>query len=225
MHYIEEEGYQKIIEYVDQISNDLKSLNDRLNRDDYQDFENFKDTGCFYGFHEAMIKQNQRVLMLHGALEKNLNEWRTNQERAEGEFEKIESENSYTNSFGEYDNSSNQKDYSDSIAAAFVYSGQSFTRNYNDLYRFMKTEEYQKAEKWLENSEINNYWQYVTNWNGENGYGEELLETSLSEILQTLPGVTVLDNILGSASSLFNLIDSYWGINSQELYAQMKEWL
>ena len=224
MRYIEEEGYQKIIEYVDQISNDLKSLNDRLNRDDYQDFENFKDTGCFYGFHEAMIKQNQRVLMLHGALEKNLNEWRANQECAEGEFRKIESESSYTNSFGEYYNSSNQKDYSDSVAAAFVYGGLSFTNNYNDLYRFMKTEEYQKAEKWLENSEINNYWQYVTNWNGENGYGEELLETSLSEILLTLPGVTVLDNILGDAGSLFNLIDSYWGISSQELYDQMKEW-
>lgn len=225
MYYIDEDGYQKIIDYVGQVSDNFKSVNDRLNRDDYQEFEVFKDTGCFYGFHQAMIRQNQRVLKLQDALKKVLADWKENKERAEGEIGTIESESSYTASFGEYYNNSGSKDYSGSIAAAFVYNGQSFTNDYNDIYRFMNTDEYKQAEQWLANSEINDYWQYVANYGGNNSYGEELLELSLSQMLQTLPGVdTEIDNILGDAGSLFSLIDSYWGVNSQELYDQLKGW-
>lgn len=224
MYYIDEDGYQKIIDFVGQVSDNFKSVNDRLNRDDYQDFEAFRDTGCFYGFHQAMIRQNQRVLKLQDALQKVLADWKENKERAEGEIGTIESESNYTASFGEYYNASGSKDYSGSIAAAFVYNGQSFTKDYNDIYRFMNTDEYKEAEGHLANSEINNYWQYVANYGGNNSYGEELLEISISQILKTLPGVETVDNILGNASSLFSLIDSYYGVNSQELYSQLKGW-
>lgn len=224
MYYIDEDGYQKIIDYVGQVSDDFKSVNDRLNRDDYQNFEIFKDTGCFYGFHQAMIRQNQRVLKLQDALKKVLADWKENKECTEGAVGTIESESSYTASFGEYYSASGSKDYSGSIAAAFVYNGQSFTKDYNDIYRFMNTDEYKKAERHLANSEINNYWQYVANYGGNNSYGEELLELSISQMLKTLPGVKTVDNILGDAGSLFSLIDSYWGVNSQELYDQLKGW-
>lgn len=224
MNYIDEDGYNKIIEKIGQAESDIEILYNRMLKDDYKHYEFFMEGAWFLTFRSEVTTQYGRIKALKEALGKNLQDWKEYQEQSRIEFGQINTESDYNSSFGNYMDQYNAYQYpSNSIAVAFVNSRGSFTGDYNDLYSFMKTDAYKQAEKWLMHSELTNYTEYATTWFG-NGYGEELLEASLGEILTTLPGVTVVDNLLGNAKTLCDLIDSYWGCSSQELYESIEKW-
>ncbi len=175
------------------------------------DWLNDSIMNCIY---EMYSNTTSDMLNLREALTSYIREYNGMLDENQAQMDNVNTENDVYGSLGGLiaaDIAYTTMGYNTSAAYQFYNTGMSFSEDYNDLYNFLSSDEYEWAEGAFAFSELSNYLEHYTHFltGTQDELANEYLENSLESVLSDLPGYEEID------AENFHLVD--WGALEEKL--------